>query len=156
MPTPHPPLLPGGFQHIGPWQLDQQFLEPFSTAAGKRRKRLMTRFRRFLEDLAKLDLPLELWIGGSFATLNPEPDAVDVVVWAGEAETERLPPKRMRLFERLLHASQAEWVKANYEVDVSLADPDSPADREYWTKKFSADPANLHQQGIFKLLINHA
>lgn len=146
----HPPLLPGGFQPIGPWQLDQQFLDPFPAGA-KRRKRLLTRFKRFLDDLAKLNLPLELWIGGSFTTLDPEPDAVDVVVWVAEGEAERLATKRLRLFERLLHVQNFEWVKVNYEVAAYLADPESVADHEYWAKKLGADPSNLYRKGIFKL-----
>ncbi len=154
MPSTHPPLLPGGFQPIGPWQLDQQFLDPFLGPERKRRKRLLIRFRRFLDDLAKLSLPLEVWIGGSFTTLDPEPDAVDVVVWVAEADAERLATKRLRLFERLLHVRNFEWVKVNYEVAAFLADPESVADHEYWAKKLGADPSNLYRKGIFKLTMN--
>lgn len=150
----YPPLLPGGFQPIGPWQLDQQFLDPFPVIETKRRKRLLIRFRRFLDDLAKLNVPLELWIGGSFTTLDPEPDAVDVVVWVAQADAERLASKRLRLFERLLRVTQHEWVKVTYEVSAFLADPESVADHEYWAKKLGADPGNLYRKGIFRLTVN--
>lgn len=152
----HPPLLPGGFQLVDPRHLEPHFLDPFPAPEAKHRKRLLTRLNRYLEELAGLGIPLEVWVGGSFATMNPEPNGVDVVVWATEADVERLQGKRLRGVERLLHPTYREGVTATFGVHARLADPASLTDCDYWLKKFSADPGNVYRKGIFKLTLNRA
>lgn len=147
------PLLPGGFLDIGPWQFDQYFLEPFSEKDPAQRKRLIDQLLIYLEDLATLGIPFDVWIDGSFATKKPDPDDVDLVVWVREVDTDSLPPERLVRFRRLV--IDREWVRAQYGVDVYMGKLDNPAERKKWQLEFGFDRAGLNPKGIFTLTINH-
>lgn len=149
------PLLPDGFQTIGAWQLDKFFLEPFPEYDQKRRLYLTNQLRRFLEELHKLDVPLEVWIDGSFTTRKTEPDDIDMVVWINETDAESLSTERLRLLDSLLHIQNHERIKAAYDIDVYLADPESALSRTKWTELFGKDRSSLNSKGIFVVLINH-
>ena len=54
----YPPLLTDDFREIGPWQLDEWFLDPFSEK--ERRHSLIDRLRAFIEKLDGLGLDVEI------------------------------------------------------------------------------------------------
>ena len=143
--------MPDGLQEIGPWQLDQYFLEPFGD--NDRRKALIDRFRAYLEELAKLGIPLELWLDGSFTTRKPDPDDVDIVIWASPKDVAGLPPDHKIMFRLLV--MNRDRVQTLYDVDVYLGIPESPAEREQWRVTFGFSQTGKKLKGIFKLTLNH-
>lgn len=147
------PLLADGFQEIGIWQLDQCFLGPFKES--HRRLHLIRQFRDFLNELQKLGIPLEVWIDGSFTTRKPEPEDVDIIVWAREADCEALDSRKGILFDQMLHIDNHERVKILYNVDVNLANAESAERRDYWLKQFGSDRSKLTTKGIYTLSLRH-
>ncbi|AQG81837.1 DUF6932 family protein [Spirosoma montaniterrae] len=149
----YPPLLAAGFQEIGPWQLDQQFLEPFGE--NERRLHLINRLRVYLNDLINLGIPLEIWLDGSFVTRKPEPDDVDMVVWVQASDIDQLPAAHKLKFRLLL--MDRDRVRSLYDVDVYWAIPTSDHEREKWQCMFGFDQSPVPKpKGIFKLTLNHA
>ena len=143
------PLLADGFQEIGIWQLDQCFLEPFKESY--RRLHLIRQLSRFLNELQKLGIPLEVWIDGSFTTRKPEPKDVDIVVWVNLADAEALDSRRLLLFDQMLHIDNHERVKILYDVDVNLANVGNTKDHAYWLELFGSDRSKLNTKGIYTL-----
>ncbi|WP_373514238.1 hypothetical protein [Persicitalea sp.] len=148
-------MLDSGFKQIAIWQLDSCFLTPFGEEGAARRLHLITQLRRFLDELFKLGIPLEIWIDGSFTTQKPLPDDVDLVVWASESDAESLSPELFKLFDHLLDIHNNDQIKIRYDVDVYLADPGSEEERTKWLDEFGFDRSGINQKGIFTLLINH-
>ena len=103
----------------------------------------------------KLDIPLHVWIDGSFTTRKTDPDDVDIVVWVRESDAESLSPERLILFDSLLHIRNHDRIKAMYDVDVHLDNPDKQSARDKWADLFGKDRSNLNPKGIFTLLIHH-
>ena len=147
------PLLADGFQEIGIWQLDQYFLEPFGES--DRRLHLIRQLHRFLNELQKLSIPLEVWIDGSFTTRKPEPEDVDIVVWASLSDVEALDSRRLLLFDQMLHRDNREHIKILYNVDANLADAQNAERRDYWSKIFGFDRSQLATKGIYTLFLRH-
>ncbi len=148
-------LLTSGFKQIAIWQLDSCFLTPFGEEGAERRLRLIAQLRRFLDELFKLGIPLEIWIDGSFTTQKPLPDDVDLVVWVNESDAESLSPKLIDLLDHLLNIHNHDRIKILYDVDVHLADSESESERTKWLEEFGFDRSGLNQKGIFTLLMNH-
>lgn len=71
------PLLENGFKEIALWQIDSIFLEPFGE--NEHRKQLINRLNAYLSEFSYLGLNAELWIDGSFSTVKPEPENIDVL-----------------------------------------------------------------------------
>lgn len=149
----YPPLLNAGFQEIGFWQLDQQFLEPFGE--NDRRLHLINRFRLYLDELSKLGIPLEIWLDGSFTTHKPEPDDIDIVTWVNVNDVDQLHPNHRIKFKGLI--LDRDRVRSLYDVDVYLGVLTSLPEREKWQTTFGFDQTpDKKQKGIFKLTLNHA
>lgn len=74
------PLLENGFKEIALWQLDSHFLEPFGE--NEHRKYLINRLNAFISEFLSLSIDAEIWIDGSFTTLKPEPQDIDVVFFS--------------------------------------------------------------------------
>ena len=116
---------------------------------------LINQLRRFLEELHKLSIPLEIWVDGSFTTRKTEPDDVDLVVWVSETDAESLSPERLLIFDSLLHKRNHGRVKVTYDIDVHLANPASDLQRAEYIELFGKDRSNLTDKGIFTITLSH-
>lgn len=141
------PLLENGFKEIALWQLDSHFLEPFGE--NEHRKYLINRLNAFISEFLSLNIDAEIWIDGSFTTLKPEPQDIDVVFLVDVEEVDRLDDRKLKLFEELF--LKRENVKARYSVDVYFIDRNDEEDRQKWIETYGFDSKKLNSKGIYKI-----
>lgn len=146
------PLFEKGFQEIGLWQLDKIFLEPFNNK--EQRKHLIDRFKAYINDFQFLGLDAEIWIDGSFTTLKPEPQDLDVVFLLNKNDVNALDEKKASVFEELF--VKREHIKARYSLDVYFIDINDKEEKNKWILTYGYDSSNLNTKGIYKIKIkNH-
>ncbi len=149
------PILSSGCKEIGLWQLDHYFYNSFTngTVDSSRRLFLVRKLAAYLSELKKFGLQLEIWIDGSFTTVKPDPEDIDLVVWAYQHELEGLALIRQPAFERL--TVDRGFVMAKYNIDVYLAFFDDQQANEKWTTLFTQGHYTYSQKGFFKLVLPH-
>ena len=74
----HDPLFKPGFHNIKIDEIESLFVKPFNNTSC--RKYLVERLKVFLSELRKVGIKFEVWLDGSFATLKPDPNDVDIAV----------------------------------------------------------------------------
>lgn len=84
-----PPLLAPGFRDLTVEEL-RALCAPASSSG--RRQYLFARFCDLLALLARLGIPIEIWLDGSFLTEKQEPDDIDLVVLFSSDDANRLSP----------------------------------------------------------------
>ena len=141
------PLLENGFKEIALWQLDTIFLEPFGE--NEQRKQLINRLNAYLNEFFYLGLNAELWIDGSFSTLKPEPEDIDVVFLLDVTEINNLKDRKLKLFEELF--INRVMVKARYSVDVYYIDKNDEIDKQKWITTYGFDSRKINSKGIYKI-----
>lgn len=141
------PLLTEGFKEIAIWQLDGFFLDPFTE--NEQRKYLIERFNAFISEFTTLGLNAELWIDGSFTTIKPEPQDIDVLFLIDRTKVDELDIRRANLFQKLL--MNREEVKARYQLDVYFIDINDIQEKEKWIETYGFDSTKLNSKGIYKI-----
>jgi hypothetical protein len=141
------PLLREGFKEIALWQLDSEFLEPFGE--NEQRKYLVDRLKAFISEFQYIGLDAELWIDGSFTTIKPEPQDVDVVFLFEATEIDKLESRKNKLFEELL--LNRENTKARYSIDVYFIDGNDEAEKQKWIETYGFDSKKINSKGIYKI-----
>nr|WP_315197530.1 hypothetical protein [uncultured Flavobacterium sp.] len=144
------PLLENGFKEIALWQLDTIFLEPFGE--NDQRKQLINRLNAYLSEFSYLGLNAEVWIDGSFSTLKPEPEDIDVVFLLDENEINSLNDRKLKLFEELFLSR--EIVKARYSVDVYFIDRNDEIEKQKWITTYGFDSRKINSKGIYKIQLS--
>lgn len=144
------PLLENGFKEIALWQLDSIFLEPFGE--NEQRKQLINRLNAYLSEFLYLGLNAEIWIDGSFSTIKPEPEDIDVVFLLDETEINSLNDKKLKLFEELF--MNREIVKARYSVDVYFIDKNDEIEKQKWITIYGFDTRKINSKGIYKIQLS--
>ncbi|WP_138991852.1 hypothetical protein [Larkinella sp. C7] len=149
----YPPLLEKGHKTIGVWQLDEFFLKPFQDTIvdTARRRDLIRNLNLYLRELRKLQIPIEIWLDGSFTTKHPEPQDIDLIVWVDSNDVNTLPENLQVLFNRIV--SSRDWIKLQYNVDVYLGEKGSEIDEVKYTKWFSSGHLSFSVKGFFKLIL---
>lgn len=144
------PLLENGFKEIALWQIDSIFLEPFGE--NEQRKRLINRFNAYLNEFSYLGINAELWIDGSFSTIKPEPEDIDVVFLLDDNEVNNLKDRKLKLFEDLF--LDREMVKARYSVDVYFIDRNDEIEKQKWITTYGFDSRKINSKGIYKIQLS--
>lgn len=144
------PLLEKGFKQIALWQLDNIFLEPFGE--NEQRKQLIDRLKAYLSEFSYLGLNAEVWIDGSFSTLKPEPEDIDVVFLLDESEINSLTDRKLKLFEELF--LNRDIVKARYSVDVYFIDRNDEIEKQKWITTYGFDSRKINSKGIYKIQLS--
>lgn len=144
------PLLEYGFKEIALWQIDSIFLEPFGE--NEQRKRLINRFNAYLNEFSYLGINAELWIDGSFSTIKPEPEDIDVVFLLDDNEVNNLKDRKLKLFEDLF--LDREMVKARYSVDVYFIDRNDEIEKQKWITTYGFDSRKINSKGIYKIQLS--
>jgi hypothetical protein len=144
------PLFEYGFKEIALWQIDSIFLEPFGE--NEQRKRLINRFNAYLNEFSYLGINAELWIDGSFSTIKPEPEDIDVVFLLDDNEVNNLKDRKLKLFEDLF--LDREMVKARYSVDVYFIDRNDEIEKQKWITTYGFDSRKINSKGIYKIQLS--
>lgn len=150
-----PPLRPEGFWTIHESDFERVFLWKTLQPPGfRRRAYLISQLRKYLHSLTDaLPTELEIWIDGSFTTYKPNPEDVDLVVFANAQACEPFFKKEPEIMRRLFMPSKGELIKYPkliFNVDAYLDFADSPKSKTRWINQFGT-ARNLAKKGIFVL-----
>ena len=104
------------------------------------KRRLASQLRLFIGHLQKLGLALfELWIDGSFSTVNPVPMDVDVVCFATRNQLKQMTDENPQQLLSIASKEGRTYAREKWNVDFYLGDFDSLAERNSWKNQFSKD-----------------
>ncbi|MFD2937855.1 DUF6932 family protein [Spirosoma flavum] len=149
------PILASGVRVIGEWQLDHFFYDSFTgtSADPSRRLFLVNNLRRYLHELRKLNLYIEVWIDGSFVTNKLDPSDIDLTVFVHGYELDTLPVIHKQQLTRL--TNDPDLMLARYTVHGFLAYLEDESEKDYWDGLFSKGHYTNSEKGYFKIIIPH-
>lgn len=144
----HKPLLAPGLHDIEENDLDNHFLSGF--AGSTTRTQLVQNLKRYLQALRQYGIRFEIWIDGSFATDKRDPNDIDLIVFASEAEVSALPAHTKvslaSLFDRVN-------IKHALGCDVLFAVAEDQSVRSYWRGWYGFD-RNEEPKGIARIKVS--
>jgi hypothetical protein len=145
----YPPLFEAGIHDIDIESLEDVFLEPFTEQS--HRQKLINGLKKFLSLLQSFDMPLEVWLDGSFSTEKPNPNDVDICVFGSNSDITKLGSDGSALFQSLFDCPQE--TKIRYCCDVYFADPDYDEERMSYLGLFGFS-RNENPKGIPRVRIS--
>lgn len=150
MKTSWTPISSGGFHPLTPADLTMYFVDDFEPHHQPERHRLVGRLRAYLNELATLGLPMEIWLDGSFTTRCPEPEDIDLVVLLSYRDVQSLAHAAQIRLNLLLN--ERERLRIRYDCDVYHADISDATERQRWTRQFATNHDDT-PKGIFTLTL---
>jgi hypothetical protein len=141
------PILQPGLHDIGVADLENHFLSSFPRS--KTRAVLIEGLNKFIEKLQALDIPIELWIDGSFTTDKLDPNDVDLVIFASQQDVNQLDSNTTGLLRGLLDRPSS---RKKYGCDVLFSVKESPNQRSYWRGWYGFD-RNENPKGIARITV---
>ncbi|MGI4741859.1 MAG: DUF6932 family protein [Janthinobacterium lividum] len=150
MKTSWTPISPGGFHSLTPADLLPHFANDFEPPHQAGRRRMVSRLLAYLAELAAFQLPMEVWLDGSFTTCCPEPDDIDLVVLLANRDVDRLSRTQQTRLSLLLN--EPERIRIRYDCDVHHLDIQDAERRQYWTNVFATNHDGT-PKGIFTLTL---
>lgn len=139
----YPPLLPPGLWGMSLDRLGDLVVAPFRRPA--RRFHLLNRFRALVSVLREMEVPIELWLDGSFVTCKPEPEDIDVVVLAEAKALKTLSPGQRTALRRLFQDSAA--TRSRYGCHAFFVAMDDDKLRDDW-RAFFGRARNGQKRGL--------
>ena len=142
------PLLSPGLHELDQSELDNHFASSFPESTT--RIPLIAGLRAFFDALSHFDLTFELWIDGSFTTNKPDPNDIDLVVFADDAAVEQLTMDKKLGLASLLNREEA---RRAFGVDVLFCPASNNELRSYWRGWYGFDRAE-NPKGIAKIVVS--
>lgn len=121
------PIYQPGFHDISIDKLEEIFVHPFQE--NERRAYLVMRFRNYLDKLRELGLAVEVWLDGSFSTLKPIPNDMDILIIFNETDVKKLDIEKQVVLTELF---DRDLCKIRYSIDVLLCESGEINHRSYW------------------------
>ena len=125
--------------------MNEIFVQPFNNK--ERRQYLTDRFRAFLEKFIELGLSAEIWIDGSYSTLEPEPKDIDIVIFYDPIQLNSLKDDKRLLVSELFDNNVS---KIRYNCDLYIAPITDANLRSYWRGWYGYS-RNEKPKGILRL-----
>ena len=144
------PISPGGFQSLTLADLLPHFADDFEPPHQAGRRRMVGRLLAYLAELATFQLPMEVWLDGSFTTRCPEPDDIDLVVLLANQAVDNLTRAQQTRLSLLLN--ERERIRIRYGCDVYHLDTHNAERRRHWTNVFATNHDGT-PKGIFTLTL---
>lgn len=94
-----------------------------------------------------------MWVNGSFATRNPNPNDVDIVVWIPSIVLSTLSDEQLEEISYLTGEEGRPVTREKYACDVYAANPSDFNAKQYWRERFSSNPDSENQKGIAVITI---
>ena len=142
------PLLAPGLHSIDHFDIDNHFASRFPESVT--RISLIAGLRAYFGALRQLELTFEIWIDGSFTTTKTDPNDIDLVVFAEDAEVEALAQD---LKMRLASLVNREESKRNFGLDVLFCPKSNEDLRSYWRGWYGYD-RNENPKGIARFIVS--
>lgn len=117
--------------------IDSVFVDSLNTP---HRRRLASNLRLFLAYLSSIGLnSFELWIDGSFTTVNPDPMDIDIVCFISANQLNEMTDENLEQLAYLASEEGRSYTREKWHIDYYHCPFDSIEDRNYWKNKFSSD-----------------
>lgn len=134
----YPSLLPAGLHKIRLNQFEETFLNKFEEK--RTRAYLCNRFRELIAELKKFKINMYVWVDGSFCSLKPHPDDIDVVIFLDENEINSMQKNDA---DRLLSfLEKRDVIKARYRCDLFFESMTDEKQHFYWKGIFGFNQLN--------------
>lgn len=142
------PLFEPGIVDITHENFYHSFVKPFDNP--NQREYLLERFEIFLNQLRELEVSMEIWINGSFATKKPEPADIDLAIFLNPDEVNGLPEDKKNTLNDMVNSH--EEIKLRYHCDTHFLLSSDDNMRSYWRGWFGFS-RNENPKGIPRLII---
>jgi len=139
-------LFSPGFFDITLENFKDIFVNQF--AIHEKRNYLAERFFVLLDEFKEIGLNAEIWIDGSYSTLKPEPNDIDVLFLMNDHEINLLTPEKRAKLTNLFDRDQS---KIRYKCDLFLINKQNTNDRIYWRGCFGFNRKD-EPKGIPKII----
>ena len=120
-------LFPPGLHKIDLSDMGKLFVDPFPNSVA--RPIICEKFLSYIERIKSFGFPFTVWIDGSFCTVKPEPDDIDLMLVVNEEQINNIPPKKQQELGNLFNQSYA---KSIYRCDVYLTGENDDIKLSYW------------------------
>ncbi|WP_394651824.1 DUF6932 family protein [uncultured Acinetobacter sp.] len=134
----YPSLLPAGLHRIRLNQFEETFLNHFEEK--RTRAYLCNRFRELIDELKKFRINMIIWVDGSFCSLKPHPEDIDVVIFLDEKEINEMP--RQESDRLLAFLEKRDVIKARYRCDLFFESKSDEKQIFYWKGIFGFNQLN--------------
>ena len=133
----YPPLYGPGFVHLSIRDIDTTFLSKVDTPV---RRRMASNLRNFLMLLQRLDVKGEVWIDGSFSTLNPHPHDFDILLVIPRVTLAALTPENLEELNFLTDLDHKEYVRNKWPCALYVCDKSNISMQRRFEATFSRNP----------------
>ncbi len=133
----YPALFSPGFVSISIDEIDAQFLSKVDTPV---RKRMASNLRTFLMYLKRLGVRGDVWINGSFSTMNPNPHDFDVLLVIPKVILSGLSDKNLIELDELTKIENRGYVKSKWSCDLYVCDKSNLTMQRQFEITFSRNP----------------
>lgn len=142
------PILPAGLHDFEIEQLSNHFLSEFPDSLT--RSPLIAGLKAYIDSLKKLNIPMEIWLDGSFTTTKTNPNDIDLVIFASENDVNNLSLENKNLLKRLLDRIE---IKKMFGCDSLFSIAENTNARSYWRGWYGFD-RNESPKGIVRIMVN--
>ncbi len=133
----YPALYGPGFIEISIADIDSAFTSKLDTPA---RRRIMSNLRNFIGVLTSLGVKGEIWINGSFSTMNPNPHDFDVLLIIPKVTLSGMTEENKHRLYELTDESKKDYVRRRWSCDLYVCDQSNLGARRMYELKFSKNP----------------
>jgi len=142
----YPALFPPGLVKIALNRLEDEFVaQPFDTPT---RRRLTSLLRLFIQELTRLGAQGDAWIDGSYATKDPHPQDIDVVLVISRLALNAMTKANS---ERLGYYGSVDgraYVRTKWHIDFYIVSANNYKHRDRWQEFLSNNPDQSNPKGI--------
>lgn len=133
----YPALCSPGFTSVSITELEAFFLDKVDTPP---RRRLISELRNFIMKLKSLGVMGDLWVNGSFSTMNPNPHDYDVLLVIPQATLLGLGETELIELEQLTDPTNRAYVKRKWSCDLYTCNSSHIGMQSHYKRLFSKNP----------------
>lgn len=142
----YPALFSPGLVKIELNRLEDSFVtQPFDTPA---RRRLTSSLRLFIQELIRLGAQGDVWIDGSYATKDPHPQDIDVVLVISPLVLHAMTQANSEQLGYYGGVEGRAYVRTKWHIDFYIIAADNDKRRDSWQELFSNNPDQSNPKGI--------
>lgn len=132
-----PALYGPGFIEITVDEIDKTFVSKLDTPV---RRRIASNLRTFVGYLQKLGVKGELWVDGSFSTMNPNPHDFDVLLVIPRVILKGMTPENRDELFSLTDAANKAYVKRRWSCDLYVCEKSNLTVQRQYEISYSRNP----------------
>lgn len=145
----YPYLLEPGIHKIDLELLEEKVLVPFIEK--RTRSHLCNRLRELISVLSSFKVEMIIWIDGSFCSIKPNPNDIDLVIFFNQNDIDSLNATQQDKF--LFFLENREILRARYGCDLFFDSMTNQKQFHYWRSLFSYNQLQ-EAKGFIQIRVN--